>query len=292
MVGLVAIGISAVIVGLIVLRIARNLSAPSPGPASLAGRIQSARTFSEAGPGDHVLLEGHIVEGTDHAVESPLSHRKAVIVEIDATEERSTNPEESFSPLFHLQVAKRFAVSCADRRTIEVRVDDNVELAGLHVTRTGPVVKASDALVAFLRDNGRPPTLADGDFVRRREYAEQCLALGQSIVALGVLQEPDIESRRAGYRAGEHGTPWVKVNFIDASASAETLVARGQPEPPGVGERLGLVLLVGGPALTIVLALAGVKVPTEAGLGAAVVGVPAATAATWVALWFISEMFL
>ena len=289
MVGLWAIAISAVITGVLVLRIARGMSAPDADAAALAERLRNARTPREAGPLEEVRIEGNLVEGTDGAIEGPISQRKAVLVEVEATEERSTNAEADFTPLFTERVAKRFAVSCADRRTIEIRLDDKAALTGLHETRTGPVVKASDALLTFLRARGRAGP-AEGDFLRRREYRERVLPVGQTVVALGILHEPDIESRRGGYRAGD-GSPWVKVDFLDATHDAATLVACGEPEGPGVGGRLGWVVAVGGPLTALALGLAGVTVSPEIGFSAAIFAIPGGTALTWIVLAFVVEMF-
>ncbi len=286
--GLVFVAVSGAVTGLVLVWIARWLAAPPAGWVETMRRLLAARTFAEAEVGDEVLLDGVIVESEDTGIVAPIHKQKAVYVEIEATEERSSNSEASFERVFTEKASVPFQLSLADRRCVSVEIPLGADLEGLPETCTGPVVKPSAALAEFLTVRGRKPP-DDGEFVRRREYTERVLAVGHHLVVLGRRRERVPPSRHPTYR-GHEGSAYVEVSFADAKHSGDEIVARGRPErATGVFVGLAVALLV--PVSSLVAHQLGVIPSMEFGLTLALLGVPIGTFLLWLASGFVAAFF-
>lgn len=288
MVGLVLVAVSGAVTGLALVWIARWLAAPPPRAVETMRRLLAARTFAQAEVDDEVLLDGVIVESEDTGIVAPIHKQKAVFVEIEATEERSSNSEASFERVFTEKASVPFQLSLADRRCVSVEIPLGADLEGLPDTCTGPVVKPSAALAEFLTARGRKPP-DDGEFVRRREYTERVLAVGHHLVVLGRRRERVPASRHPTYR-GHEGSAYVEVSFADAKRSRDELVALGRPErATGVFVGFAVALLV--PVASLVAHQLGAVPSMEFGLTLALLGVPLGTFLLWLASGFVAAFF-
>lgn len=285
---LALIAVSGAVTGLVLVWIARWLAAPPPRAAETMQRLLRARPFADAQVDDEVLLDGVIVESEGSGVVAPIHKQKAVYVEIEATEERSSNSEASFERLFTEKASVPFQLSLADRRCVSVEIPLGADLEGLPETCTGPVVKPSAALAEFLTARGRKPP-DDGEFVRRREYTERVLAVGHPLVVLGRRRERVPASRHPTYR-GHEGSAYVEVSFADAKRSREELVALGKPEKAtGVYVGFAVALLV--PLGSLAAHQLGSIPSMELGLTIALLGVPIGTFLLWLGSGLVSAFF-
>ncbi len=285
---LVLLALSGVITGLGLVWVARWLAGPPTRAVELMRRILEARPFVEATPDHEVLLDGVIVESEDSGIVAPIAKQKAVYVEIEATEERSSHSDASFEHVFAEKASVPFQLSLADRRCVSVEIPLGAELQGLPETCTGPVVKPSAALAQFLTARGRKP-LDEGEFVRRREYTERVLAVGHHLVALGRRRERTPGSRHPTYR-GHDGGAYVEVSFADAKRSQDELVASGRPER-ATGVFVGFAVAALVPAASIAAHLQGLHPSMELGLTLALLTVPIGTFLLWLAAGLVAEFF-
>jgi hypothetical protein len=282
------VAVSAVVVGYAFVRASRFANTPSEGDAARRQRLEAARPFLEAAPGDDAILEGVIVELDDQGTTAPIAKRRAVWLEIEATEERRADSDAPFEHLFSERVAVPFQVSLPDRRCVPVRWASAVEVIGATETRTGPVVQPSDALAAFLTARGRKP-LEPGEFVRRREYVERVLDVGRKVLLLGTRREPSEAHRSTNYRGHERAA-YLEADFVDVADDRAALVRRGLPER-GVGVPVGTFVAVAAPIAAFALGARGVPLTVSSGLFLSFVALPLGTFLLWAVAVVVREFF-
>jgi hypothetical protein len=252
---LILFGLSCLVTGLLFRALARYMGAPKAENVARAAMLAKAKPFAEAAPGEHVVVSGVAAAGPQGAIAAPLSGTPSAWVRVEATEERSTDPEASFATLFVVRAGAGFHVTLAGGSSVPVALGE-ADVGGLVETKSGPVVRPSAALAAFLDANGAPAAASD-DFVRRREYLEKALGVGRPVLVLGIKQTGDGGAAKASAYRGSSQGPWVEAALADASLDENDIRQAARYERPGVGVVLGWLFAVGGPVLAVLGAVGG-----------------------------------
>jgi hypothetical protein len=283
MLGPMLFGVSCLASGLAVRGLARILGAADAGHVSRALTLGRAKSFADAAPGDDVVASGAVGAGPEGPMCAPISGTQAAWVRVETTEERSTNPETSFESVSKISVGEMFEILLPDGARVPVRLGTR-DVGGLLPTKTGPVVRPSATLAAYLEKHGVPAPSTD-DFVRRREYVETALPIGGPLSVMG-LKRTGRGATGSTYRDGGEDA-WVEPTIADAQLDARRIRLLAEPEGPGIGVVLGWIVAVGGPVAAVVLGVEG----TEPELAAAVLGPPACTLGLWLGLGILRVWF-
>ncbi len=247
---LVPAGLSAILSGLGV----RWLSLPSALPDDFRERAliaALARPFDEAAAGNDVCVEGVVVDGPGLA---PIAGVAAGWVRIEVLEETSTSEDDGFTTAFAVTGEESCTVLDEAGRRVLVRVQGHLGVDGLEQKSSGPVIRPSAAVAAWLAARGRPSPTED-DFVRRRVYREQALVDGQRVVVIGVKRG----SGQATFRDAA-SDPFVEATYASVRWSRANIAHLGAPQPPSMGRYVGWASVVAG-ALTLALSVAGALPP-------------------------------
>jgi hypothetical protein len=276
MVNAIVLGAWTLVCGLVLHRIGRGMAAPDEVHVARAKTFEEAKPFALASPGDDVVVEGDAAAGPEGPLTAPISGIQAAWLRLETTEERSASAEDAFEAIGSVDRGQALAIVQPDGSRVPVRMG-GFGWSGLSPTRTGPVVRPSAALAAFLHESGAPER-ADDDFVRRREYLERVLRVGQRVFVLGVKRAAKAQGGSAYRDGGDEA--WVEPTLADVEMTGERILLAAKPSPPGVTLGLGWVFSLGGPLAAIALIATG----TEPDAVTAWVAVPIACAALWAVL--------
>jgi hypothetical protein len=283
MVNAIVLGVTTLGVGLVLYRIGRGMAAPDEVNVARAKTLEEAKPFALAGPGEDVLVEGDAAAGPEGPLTAPLSGIQAAWLRLETTEERSTSADDAFESIGSVDRGQSLAIVQLDGSRVPVRMG-GFGIAGLSPKRTGPVVRPSAALATFLAESGAREREAD-DFVRRREYMERVLPIGQHVFVLGVKRGAKAQGGGAYRDGGEEA--WVEPTLADVEMTTERIVLAAKPSPPGVTLVLGWVFSFGGPLAAIVLIATG----NEPDAATALVFMPIACVILWAGLGILKSTF-
>jgi hypothetical protein len=280
----VILALSSLVSGLALRAVGRAMGAPDEIKVAHARMVEQAFPFANAGPGDDVVVSGTAAAGPEGPLVAPISKTSAAWVRVETTEERSADADASFVSIATVRRGGDFEVVQPDNSRVLVRMGAQ-DVGGLTPTKTGPVVRPSAALAAFLEGSGAAPQAAD-DFVRRRECIETALSVGQDVFVLGVKRAGRAPSASAYRDVGD--TAWVEPTIVDVELDAERIRILAQPDPPGIGVVLGWIVAVGGPVLAPILLTSG----NEPDVLTAFFAPPLAAFGLWIVLGFLKFAIL
>jgi hypothetical protein len=276
MLGPIVLGASCVATGLALRAVARVMAAPAPALVERASRLRAAKRFADAALGEDVVVVGTVEAGPEGPLTAPISGIAAAWVRVETTEERSADHDAGFQTVSTRRSSRAFHVVSSSVARVLVRPGD-CDVDGLSTTRTGPVMKPSTRLATFLAEP--TPERTDGDdFVRRREYLETALPIGNRVLVIGPKRggrgAPDSTYREP---ADER---WVEPEIADAALDEARICAAAEPEPQGIAGVLTWVTLLGGP----LFAIAAIVNHWDVNAVAALFGPPVWTGVAWVML--------